>query len=122
MLNDPGVTGCSLWFATSKELLQNEHRLSIATDPQACSFGPGQWQVPIHLNKEIEQAFDPLFQFLRMVAPLAWVPIALVLFQHNQPAAIVVIVITSIWPILINTADDLATDAQLARPLIHSAL
>jgi bicarbonate transport system permease protein len=57
------------------------------------------------LNKRLNSAFDPLFQFLRMVAPLAWVPIALVLFQQNQPAAIFVIFITSIWPILINTAE-----------------
>jgi bicarbonate transport system permease protein len=57
------------------------------------------------MNKGLDRALDPLFQFLRMVAPLAWVPIALVLFQNNQPAAIFVIFITSIWPILINTAE-----------------
>jgi bicarbonate transport system permease protein len=61
--------------------------------------------IAIGLNKTLDRAFDPLFQFLRMVAPLAWVPIALVLFQNNQPAAIFVIFITSIWPILINTAE-----------------
>ncbi|NJO79722.1 MAG: nitrate ABC transporter permease [Cyanobacteria bacterium RM1_2_2] len=53
----------------------------------------------------INKALDPLFQFLRMVAPLAWVPIALVALQQNQPAAIFVIFITSVWPILINTAE-----------------
>ena len=61
--------------------------------------------IAVGLNKSLNRAFDPLFQFLRMVAPLAWVPIALVLFQNNQPAAIFVIFITSIWPILINTAE-----------------
>ena len=61
--------------------------------------------IAMGLNKRLNSAFDPLFQFLRMVAPLAWVPIALVLFQQNQPAAIFVIFITSIWPILINTAE-----------------
>ena len=61
--------------------------------------------IAVGLNKSLDRAFDPLFQFLRMVAPLAWVPIALVLFQKNQPAAIFVIFITSIWPILINTAE-----------------
>jgi len=61
--------------------------------------------IAVGLNKSLDRAFDPLFQFLRMVAPLAWVPIALVLFQSNQPAAIFVIFITSIWPILINTAE-----------------
>jgi bicarbonate transport system permease protein len=53
----------------------------------------------------INRALDPIFQFLRMVAPLAWVPIALVALQQNQPAAIFVIFITAIWPILINTAE-----------------
>ncbi|SBO44958.1 nitrate ABC transporter permease [Cyanobium sp. NIES-981] len=61
--------------------------------------------ITIGLKPAINRAFDPLFQFLRMVAPLAWVPIALVLFQKNQPAAIFVIFITAVWPILINTAE-----------------
>lgn len=56
-------------------------------------------------NPIINKALDPLFQFLRMVAPLAWVPIALVALQQNQPAAIFVIFITSVWPILINTTE-----------------
>ena len=56
-------------------------------------------------NPLINKALDPLFQFLRMVAPLAWVPIALVALQQNQPAAIFVIFITSVWPILINTTE-----------------
>jgi bicarbonate transport system permease protein len=53
----------------------------------------------------LNKALDPIFQFLRMVAPLAWVPIALVALQKNQPAAIFVIFITSVWPILINTTE-----------------
>jgi bicarbonate transport system permease protein len=61
--------------------------------------------IAVGLSQTLNRAFDPLFQFLRMVAPLAWVPIALVIFQQNQPAAIFVIFITSIWPILINTAE-----------------
>ena len=61
--------------------------------------------IVVGLNKSMNRALDPLFQFLRMVAPLAWVPIALVVFQKNQPAAIFVIFITAVWPILINTAE-----------------
>ena len=53
----------------------------------------------------LNKALDPIFQFLRMVAPLAWVPIALVALQQNQPAAIFVIFITSVWPILMNTTE-----------------
>jgi bicarbonate transport system permease protein len=47
---------------------------------------------------------DPLFQFLRTVPPLAWVPIALAALQKNEPAALFVIFVTAVWPILINTA------------------
>ena len=52
---------------------------------------------------KVNKALDPLFQFLRMIAPLAWVPITLIALPNVQTAAIFVIFITSIWPILINT-------------------
>lgn len=55
-------------------------------------------------NPLMDKALDPIFQFLRMVAPLAWVPIALAALQKNEPAALFVIFVTSVWPILINTA------------------
>lgn len=58
----------------------------------------------IGLNSFANKALDPLFQFLRTVPPLAWVPIALAALQQNQPAALFVIFITAVWPILINTA------------------
>ncbi|HBB30760.1 MAG TPA: nitrate ABC transporter, permease protein [Cyanobacteria bacterium UBA8803] len=51
----------------------------------------------------MDKALDPIFQFLRMVAPLAWVPIALAALQKNEPAALFVIFVTAVWPILINT-------------------
>lgn len=52
---------------------------------------------------QVNKALDPIFQFLRMIAPLAWVPITLIALPNVQTAAIFVIFITSIWPILINT-------------------
>jgi bicarbonate transport system permease protein len=58
----------------------------------------------VGLNKTLSKALDPLFQLLRTVPPLAWVPIALAALQQNQPAALFVIFITAVWPILINTA------------------
>ncbi|NJM48639.1 MAG: nitrate ABC transporter permease [Alkalinema sp. RU_4_3] len=50
------------------------------------------------------RALDPLFLFLRTVPPLAWVPISLAALNKNEPAALFVIFITAVWPILINTA------------------
>ena len=55
-------------------------------------------------NKMMSKALDPIFQLLRTVPPLAWVPIALAALRQNEPAALFVIFITAIWPILINTA------------------
>jgi nitrate/nitrite transport system permease protein len=50
------------------------------------------------------RGLDPIFQVLRTVPPLAWLPISLAAFRDSQPSAIFVIFITSIWPIVINTA------------------
>jgi bicarbonate transport system permease protein len=58
----------------------------------------------IGLNERIYKGLDPIFQILRTVPPLAWVPIALAALQQNQPAALFVIFITAVWPILINTS------------------
>ncbi|AUT00175.1 nitrate ABC transporter, permease protein [Nostoc sp. CENA543] len=57
----------------------------------------------IGANKLVYNAVDPIFQVLRTVPPLAWLPISLAAFQQANPSAIFVIFITSIWPIIINT-------------------
>ncbi|MEH2277891.1 MAG: nitrate ABC transporter permease [Nostoc sp.] len=58
----------------------------------------------IGVNKTMSKALDPIFQLLRTVPPLAWVPISLAALRQNEPAALFVIFITAIWPILLNTA------------------
>jgi nitrate/nitrite transport system permease protein len=50
------------------------------------------------------RGLDPIFQVLRTVPPLAWLPIALAGFRDGHPSAIFVIFITSVWPIIINTS------------------
>lgn len=50
------------------------------------------------------RGLDPIFQILRTVPPLAWLPLSLAAFQNSNPSAIFVIFITSIWPVIINTA------------------
>ena len=50
------------------------------------------------------RGLDPVFQVLRTVPPLAWLPISLAGFRDGHPSAIFVIFITSIWPIIINTS------------------
>lgn len=55
-------------------------------------------------SRDVHQACYPLVQILRPVSPLAWLPIGLLVFQAKDPSAIFVIFITSIWPVIVNTA------------------
>jgi nitrate/nitrite transport system permease protein len=50
------------------------------------------------------RGLDSIFQVLRTIPPLAWLPLSLAAFRDSNPSAIFVIFITSIWPIIINTA------------------
>jgi nitrate/nitrite transport system permease protein len=60
--------------------------------------------VLIGSSKLATRALDPIFQVLRTIPPLAWLPLSLAAFRDAQPSAIFVIFITAIWPIIINTA------------------
>jgi nitrate/nitrite transport system permease protein len=50
------------------------------------------------------RGLDPIFQVLRTVPPLAWLPISLAAFRDSSPSAIFVIFITAVWPVIINTS------------------
>lgn len=54
--------------------------------------------------KFLNAMFSPIISLLRPVSPLAWLPIGLLVFKAANPAAIWVIFISSIWPMIINTA------------------
>jgi nitrate/nitrite transport system permease protein len=47
---------------------------------------------------------EPVISLLRPVSPLAWLPIGLLVFKGANYAAIWTIFISSIWPMIINTA------------------
>jgi len=56
------------------------------------------------MSDTFAKAWQPLIQILKPVSPLAWLPIGLLLFKAVNPSAIFVIFITSIWPVILNTA------------------
>ena len=58
----------------------------------------------IGMSKPAMMALNPLIQIFKPVSPLAWLPIALAIFNLADPSAIFVIFITSLWPTIINTA------------------
>jgi nitrate/nitrite transport system permease protein len=58
----------------------------------------------IGMSRQAMLALNPIIQILKPVSPLAWLPIALAIFNLANPSAIFVIFITSLWPTIINTA------------------
>ncbi|MCG8670405.1 MAG: ABC transporter permease [Pseudomonadales bacterium] len=44
------------------------------------------------------------FQFLRMISPLAWMPIAVLAFETWDSAIVFLIVMATVWPIMFSTA------------------
>lgn len=43
-------------------------------------------------------------QFLRMISPLSWMPVALLVFTSFESAVVFLIVMATVWPIILNTA------------------
>ncbi|MEH1904428.1 MAG: nitrate ABC transporter permease [Nostoc sp.] len=58
----------------------------------------------IGMSRPAMLALNPIIQIFKPVSPLAWLPIALAIFNLADPSAIFVIFITSLWPTIINTA------------------
>lgn len=50
------------------------------------------------------KAFNPYMQLLKPVSPLAWLPLGLYIFRDSEITGIFIILISSIWPTLTNTA------------------
>ncbi|AMW19958.1 binding--dependent transport system inner membrane component family protein [[Mycobacterium] chelonae subsp. bovistauri] len=50
-----------------------------------------------------ERATRPVIQFLRMISPLSWTPIAVAVFGIGSQPVIFLIAAAAVWPILINT-------------------
>jgi bicarbonate transport system permease protein len=90
---DKGGTDKGLFW----QILASLQRVAISyTLAAIVGIGVG---VLIGVNKTMSKALDPLFQLLRTVPPLAWVPIYLAALRQNEPAALFVIFLTAIWPI-----------------------
>jgi NitT/TauT family transport system permease protein len=48
------------------------------------------------------------FQFLRMISPLSWEPIAVIVFPEWDQAIVFLIAIAAVWPVMFSTAAGLA--------------
>lgn len=54
------------------------------------------------------QGTSPLFQFLRMVSPLSWMPLAVMIFGVGDAPVYFLLAFAALWPIMLSTAAGVA--------------
>lgn len=52
----------------------------------------------------VERTTGPAFQFLRMISPLSWMPIAVMVFGIGDNPIYFLLAFATVWPIMFNTA------------------
>ncbi|MGB6009210.1 ABC transporter permease [Castellaniella sp.] len=58
----------------------------------------------IGLSRRLESATSGAFQFLRMISPLSWMPIAVMLFGVGDAPIYFLLSFAAVWPIILNTS------------------
>ncbi len=66
----------------------------------------------IGISKVASKAFNPYVQLLKPISPLAWLPLGLYIFRNSELTGIFIILISSIWPTLVNTAFGVANVSE----------
>lgn len=56
------------------------------------------------LSPKVEQTSSPAFQFLRMISPLSWMPVVVMLFGIGDAPIYFLLAFAAVWPIILNTA------------------
>ncbi|WP_313067034.1 ABC transporter permease [Achromobacter animicus] len=54
--------------------------------------------------RRLEAAASPAMQFLRMISPLSWMPIAVMVFGVGDDPVYFLLAFAAVWPIVLNTA------------------
>jgi len=60
--------------------------------------------IGIGVSHVANQMTSSAFQFLRMISPLSWMPIAVMVFGIGDAPIYFLLTITAIWPIILNTS------------------
>lgn len=56
------------------------------------------------LSPRTEQISGPAFQFLRMISPLSWMPVVVMLFGIGDAPIYFLLAFAAVWPMILNTA------------------
>lgn len=92
----------------------------VASGEFAKHSGPSLWRFCVGLSfalivgvpigivvgyfPKVHLATNTVFQFIRMTSPLAWMPLAIILFGVGTKPVCFLVAVAAVWPIVINTA------------------
>ncbi|MEB3119286.1 MAG: ABC transporter permease [Limnothrix sp.] len=60
--------------------------------------------IALGLWRPLEQGTSVLFQFVRMVSPLSWMPLAVMAFGIGDAPVYFLLTVAAVWPVLLNAA------------------
>jgi NitT/TauT family transport system permease protein len=59
-------------------------------------------------SRRLAETTGPVFQFVRMISPLAWTPIAIIVFGVGDTPVYFLVAVAAVWPVLLGTAAGVA--------------
>jgi ABC-type nitrate/sulfonate/bicarbonate transport system permease component len=101
----------SQWWTATGNLFNREH-LVLAFAATTWTFLEGLGLaiilgavlgVLVGVSERAARALDPLLEFMRAIPPPVMVPVAALLIGYNGTMKLTVIVLSALWPILLNT-------------------
>lgn len=60
--------------------------------------------VAVGRSRRLADVTGTLFQFLRMISPLAWTPVAIVLLGIGDAPVVFLVAVAAVWPFILNAA------------------
>lgn len=96
------VTGPDIWLHVTTSLTRVAVGLGCAI-----LFGV-PLGVLIGMSKAFSQASTPLFQLLRMVSPLSWMPLAVMVLGVGDAPVYFLLAFAAVWPLMLATAAGVA--------------
>lgn len=103
----PGPALGSLWAllaggSLTADILASLRRVLLSL---AIALGAGvATGVAVGLSRWLDGLTAAAFQFLRMISPLSWMPIAVMAFGIGDAPVYFLLAITAVWPIMLGTA------------------
>ncbi len=100
----------SRWWTATLSLFEREHLVAafgattatfLAGLALAIAIG-GALGVLIGVSDRAARACEPLFEFMRAIPPPVTVPVASLLIGYNESMKLTVVVLSGLWPILLN--------------------